>query len=964
MKLGIDIGSTTIKCLLLDDDKILYHNYVRHKCQINDKLYYLLNDIKDKFKLEEVDIAISGSATLNLANELNIDFIQEVYATKVASKHYLKDVDCIIELGGEDAKILFLSDGTEIRMNGTCAGGTGSFIDQMAELLNVDVEDMNDLAKKHTKTYNIASRCGVFAKSDIQPLINEGVSKADIAYSIFQAVVNQTIGGLAMGREIKGNVIYLGGPLTFNSELRNAFDKTLNLKGLCPEYSLNYVALGSALLANKTYKINDLCQKLIDIKTNKNFKSLNPLFNNQEEYDEFIRRHNKAHINIKNEKNIKEAYLGVDAGSTTLKLVLINNNDEIIYSSYQTNKGNTLNLFKDELIKIYQDNPNIKIKGSCVTGYGENLIKNAFNLDMGVVETMAHLKAAIKFKKDVDFIIDIGGQDIKCFKIKNGSLDNLFLNEACSSGCGSFYQTFAKALGYDVKTFAKMALFAKNPVDLGSRCTVFMNSLVKQAQKDGADINDISAGLVISVIKNALYKVIRTTNPSSLGKNIIAQGGTFYNDAVLRAFENELGINVIRPNIAGLMGAYGSALYAKENFKYSKIINLDELNNFNFKENIVTCGLCNNHCKLTVNIFNDKTKYISGNRCENPINQNTKHNNLNLYEYKRNYINKFKTIKAKRPKIGLPLALNMYEMYPFWHSFFTSLGFEVIISKSPTQSSFNESLNTIPSDTICFPAKLVHSAINSLVKEDVDYIFYPSMTYNIKEDHTSNSYNCPVVAYYPQVIKNNMYFKPILINDNISINNYREFRKHIYHILKNYFSDIKFHEIIKASNKAYEAYQKYHDDIRLEGQRIINESIKDNKQIIVLAGRPYHIDPLINHGIDKLLNSYDVSIISEDALDGDYNPDELKVLNQWSYHSRLYKAAHAIKDYDNMNLVQLVSFGCGVDAITSDEVREILEGHNKIYTQLKIDEITNLGAIKIRLRSLLTAINKEGANNE
>ena len=963
MRLGIDIGSTTIKCALLNDDnEVIYHTYERHYCLVSEKLKALLRDIQERFAVNEIKIAVSGSAAMGYSEKLGLDFYQEVYATRVAANTYLDNPDCIIELGGEDAKILFLTDGMEIRMNGTCAGGTGAFIDQMAQLLNVDVKDMNTLAKKATKRYTIASRCGVFAKSDIQPLINEGAKKEDLALSIYYAVCNQTIGGLAQGREIKGKVVYLGGPLTFNSELRKAFDNTLKLKGIFPEYSLNYVAMGAALLSSKECNIDELITKIQNSNNISTYNSLKPLFNNEDEYIEFKKRHNRETVKISNENNLKDVYLGVDAGSTTLKFVLINQNEDIVYSSYQSNKGNTLELLRNELINLYKNNPDIHIISSCVTGYGENMIRQAFRLDYGIVETMAHLKAALRFKEDVDFIIDIGGQDIKCFKIQNGSLDNLFLNEACSSGCGSFLETFAKALGYDVEEFAKLALFAKHPVDLGSRCTVFMNSSIKEAQKNGASVEDISAGLSISVIKNALYKVIRTTDKSSLGKHIIAQGGTFYNDAVLRAFEMELGMEVTRPNIAGLMGSYGAALYAKENARDTQIITLDEL--INFKNNIryVNCGLCENHCKLSINTFNSNDRYISGNRCERPVNNHKEFTNLNIYEFKREYLDSFKPSLNHKRQIGLPMALNMYEMYPFWFTFFDSLGFEVIKSDAPSTKSFSESLNTIPSDTVCFPAKLVHSAINSLLNKDVDYIFYPCMTYNIREKDTKNSYNCPVVAYYPEVIAANMPLgNTIMIYPHISILNKGQFRKHIYQALKPYFKDIHHRDIKKAADKAYLAYEEYRKAIREKGRELIAKAEIEDKEIIVLSGRPYHIDPLINHGIDKLINSYGACVISEDALSSDYDRSKLKVLNQWSYHSRLYAAAHAITSEEHMNMVQLVSFGCGVDAITTDEVREILEGHDKIYTQLKIDEISNLGAHKIRLRSLLSAI-EEGRN--
>ncbi len=965
MYLGIDIGSTTIKCALLNENKeLIYKSYERHNCQVNDAMVKLLTLIKEEFNLENIQMAISGSAGMGLAEAVNLPFIQEVYATRVAAKEYLDNPDCIIELGGEDAKILFLTDGVEVRMNGTCAGGTGAFIDQMAQLLNVDVSELNELSKNHEKLYTIASRCGVFAKSDIQPLINQGARKEDLACSIYHAVANQTISGLAQGRDIAGKVVYLGGPLSFNSELRKAFDESLNLEGIFPENSLYFVALGAALMAIKEKDVNiDHIIKLTKENTGAaNYHSLPPLFESEEEYAEFKKRHDKAKVNILNPEIIEgPVYLGIDAGSTTLKVVLINEKQEIVYSHYQSNLGNTLSLVLEDLKELYSKNPNMQIMSSCATGYGEDLIKAAFKVDMGVVETMAHFTAAKKFMPDVDFIIDIGGQDIKCFKIRNGSIDNLFLNEACSSGCGSFLQTFASALNYSIEDFAKLALFAKHPVDLGSRCTVFMNSSVKQAQKDGAGIEDISAGLSISVVKNALYKVIRAS-AQDLGKNIIVQGGTFYNDAVLRAFEMELNTAVVRPNIAGLMGAYGCALYAMENCDGpSTIINYEELCAFENSVRQVKCGLCNNHCLLTVHSFGNNSRFISGNRCDRPISNKHGSDDLNIYEYKRQLLKDLKPLEGKRGKIGLPMALNMYEMYPFWHRFFTDLGFEVITRFEANMQNFRKAQNSIPSDTICFPAKMVHAAIYSLLDEHVPYIFYPCMTYNIKEENTDNNYNCPVVAYYPEVIEANVkrLEETTFISPMIAINNRKVFVNKMYEALKPYFDDLKLPELIHAASGAYKAYDDHLNKIEEKGREIITRAELMDKEIIVLAGRPYHIDPLINHGIDKLLASYDVAIISEDAVECGFNKDRLEVLNQWSYHSRLYGAAHYIKDKEHMNLVQLVSFGCGIDAITTDEVREILEGHGKIYTQLKIDEITNLGAIKIRFRSLLTALKQK-----
>ncbi|MBE6114324.1 MAG: 2-hydroxyglutaryl-CoA dehydratase [Erysipelotrichaceae bacterium] len=966
MKLGIDIGSTTIKCALLNDSlELIYSSYERHKCHINEKLVEVLQTIQEKFQLTEVAIAISGSGAMGLQSSYDIPFVQEVYATRCAAKQYLQDVDCIIELGGEDAKILFLTNGVETRMNGTCAGGTGAFIDQMAQLLNVSAEEMNDLAKGHQRIYPIASRCGVFAKSDVQPLINQGALKEDLAMSIYYAVANQTIGGLAQGRDIEGRVVYLGGPLTFCSELRTAFDKSLQISGICPENSLYYVSMGTALLAEECKDLSSMIEKIKNNNENVSFRSLEPLFESEEEYQVFVERHRKSSIKVTNEEKLGEVALGIDVGSTTIKFVLINTNKEIVYSSYQTNQGNSIDPVKRELEKIYEQDPNVHIISACVTGYGEEMIKHAFMVDYGVVETMAHLKAAKEFMYDVDFIIDIGGQDMKCFKIRQGSIDNLFLNEACSSGCGSFLQTFANALNYDIAEFSKLGLFAKHPVNLGSRCTVFMNSSVKQAQKDGASIADISAGLSMSVVKNALYKVIRATDPKDLGKHVVVQGGTFYNDAVLRAFEKELGIEVVRPNIAGLMGAYGCALYALEQRKEkSTVLTLEQLQNFKVDARTINCQGCTNHCLLTINDFSDSRRYISGNRCSRPIKNKEENLDMNIYQYKLKLLDSYTSKEGKRGKIGIPMVLNMYELYPFWFTFFTELGFEVVCKRQTSLSAYNKTQNTIPSDTVCFPAKLVHGSIYALVEEGITTIFYPCMSYNIPEKDTQNCYNCPVVAYYPEVIKANM--KQVqditMINDFVGIHNRQELPTKLHQMLTKYYSDITFKEVTVALEKAFQTYEEHLTKIRNKGQEIIECAQRDGKEVILLAGRPYHIDPLINHGIDKYLSSSGVYVISEDCVQCDYDTTKLKVLNQWSYHSRLYQAAHFVKDKDNIHLIQLVSFGCGIDAITTDEVREIIEGSNDIYTQIKIDEITNLGTVKIRIRSLLEAIKQKGAS--
>ncbi len=963
MRIGLDIGSTTIKCVVLNDnDEIIYKSYERHFSQIIQKTIEILQVLKKKTYGEKVMLSLSGSAGMGFAEGCNIPFVQEVYATRISATKLNENVDAIIELGGEDAKILFLTNGLEVRMNGSCAGGTGAFIDQMATLLNIDHKTMNDYAKNAKKIYSIASRCGVFAKSDIQPLINQGALKEDISASIFYSVVNQTIAGLAQGRPITKNVLYLGGPLSFLSELRAAFDKTLNIQGQCPENSLYYVALGAAFCSNEVVDLDDAISKLKKFISVHQYQSIDPLFKDENEYKEFIARHEKNRVEtIGLENQSGDVYLGIDAGSTTIKLVIINKNGDILTSLYQSNSGNPIPIIRNFLEDFYTKYPNLTIKSSGVTGYGEDLIKHAFGIDYGIVETMAHYTAAKKFMPDVEFIIDIGGQDMKCFKIKNGAIDNIFLNEACSSGCGSFLQTFANALGYSIEDFASLGLKADRPVDLGSRCTVFMNSSVKQAQKDGASIENISAGLSISVVKNALYKVIRATSASELGKHIVVQGGTFLNNSVLRAFEKELNLEVIRPNIAGLMGAYGVALYAsKKEKETSNIINLEQIKKFKHEVKNVNCGLCSNNCTLTVNTFIEGKKFISGNRCERPITKKVNDATMNIYEYKRNYLRHYQGVRGHRGKIGLPLALNMYELLPFWHTFFTSLGFEVVVSPFSSRQLYLDGQTTIPSDTVCFPAKLVHGHIDYLVKQNLNYIFYPCMTYNIDEHIADNHYNCPVVAYYPEVIKGNVpQVKNItLISDYIGIHR-KEFPEKMTNILNKYFIDIKKSDVAKATKLAFAEYHKYLSDVKDEGEKIIQRARAEQKPIIILAGRPYHIDPEINHDIDKLLTSLKVAIISEDVISDRVKDLKVNVLNQWTYHSRLYAASKYSTTTPDMHLVQLVSFGCGVDAVTTDEVRSILEGSDRIYTQIKIDEIANLGAVKIRLRSLLAAVKEK-----
>ncbi len=970
-RIGLDIGSTTIKCVVIDENgKIIFSDYQRHFSKIAESTSKLLYTVAKAVNSDEMLMAISGSAGMGMANDLNIPFVQEVYATKVSVSRLLPETDTVIELGGEDAKILFLKGGLEVRMNGTCAGGTGAFIDQMASLMNITPDELNTLAKDHGKIYTIASRCGVFAKSDIQPLINQGAKKEDIAASIFYAVVNQTIAGLAQGREIDGNILYLGGPLTFFSELRSAFDKSLGTTGNIPENSLYFVALGAAM-SSAASKVNiaQLANDTEHYSSSGGYKSCEPLFSSEDEYKDFSERHEHDSDNITGISSPKERmFLGIDAGSTTVKAVICDEDGNILRTSYLSNNGNAVQMIKEFLEEMYKEFPDINIVSSAVTGYGEDIIKSAFGIDYGIVETIAHYTAAKKFRPDVDFIIDIGGQDIKCFKIHNGAIDNIFLNEACSSGCGSFLQTFAAALGYSIAEFSKLGLLAENPVDLGSRCTVFMNSSVKQAQKDGATVENISAGLSISVVKNAIYKVIRCTDPSLLGKNIVVQGGTFLNDAVLRAFEKEIGRDVIRPQIAGLMGAYGAALYAiskakKHPTRTTKLINSDGLNSFSHSVQAIVCKGCSNHCRLTVNTFGDGHKFIAGNRCEKPLKLPQAAEKFNLFKYKTELLNKYRLNERLdgRPTIGLPMALNMYELLPFWYTFFKTLGFNVVVSPASTRKLYTSGQHTIPSDTACYPAKLVHGHIEALINENVDAIFYPNMSYNIDEGLGDNHFNCPVVAYYPEVIKANIKAlkKTKFICDFVGLNNRKHLPLRLGEILENHFGKFSKAELKKAADAAYCEYERHMNDVKNKGAEFLGIAKEKMMPVIVLAGRPYHVDPEINHGIDDLICNLGAVVVTEDSVSHNINHFRTTVLNQWTYHSRLYAAAKYVAEQTdcNMNLVQLVSFGCGVDAVTTDETRSIIESGGKIYTQIKIDEITNTGAVKIRLRSLMAVIN-------
>lgn len=974
MVVALDVGSTTIKCVVLNEnEEIVFSHYRRHLSQITSQSASLLRKIDGEIlKGEPARLMISGSAGMGMADRCSLPFIQEVYATRIAAKKLIKECDVIIELGGEDAKILYLTHGMEVRMNGSCAGGTGAFIDQMASLLHLSVEELNQLANQAEKTYTVASRCGVFAKSDIQPLLNQGARKSDIAASILQAVVNQTIGGLAQGRAIKGNVVYLGGPLTFLDQLRKAFDDTLEIQGFCPANSLYYVALGAAFCATSEVDFSTAIEHLENYTTEESVASMPPLFKDQKEYTDFLERHQRATVkSVPLKRGEKEVYLGIDAGSTTVKSVLINCQGEIIESTYEGNSGNPVPIIKEVLASIYTKYPDIIIRGSAVTGYGEQIIKEAFNIDEGLVETVAHFTAAKHFMEDVEFVIDIGGQDIKCFQIHKGTIDNIYLNEACSSGCGSFLQTFAQALGYSTEEFARLGLFARRPVDLGSRCTVFMNSAVKQAQKEGSPVEDISAGLSISVVKNALYKVIRAVTVESLGQNIVVQGGTFHNDAVLRAFEKELGTNVVRPTIAGLMGAYGAALYAKRGApQHSAIITAAELENFEHKVRVATCRLCTNLCHLTINTFNHNKRYISGNRCERPITKTKSDDSLNIYQWKLKRIESLNCFlsphnDANRDAIGIPLTLNMYELIYFWKAFFETLGERIVISPLSNRQLYLSGQATIPSDTVCFPAKLAHGHIQALIDGGVKQIFYPCMTYNLDENLGENHFNCPVVAYYPEVLAANMeaLSRVEFINFHVGLHRKGDFPKIVARKLEPYLGKLDLKSVKRAVQNGYAAQEEYLQATQRAGEAILKKARQENKRTIVLAGRPYHADPGVSHGIDKLISSFDVAVLSEDALFHRVTKFPVKVLNQWTYHARLYAAAKAIAHEDDIHLVQLVSFGCGVDAITSDETRDILEEQGKMYTQLKIDEITNLGAVRIRLRSLLSAIEQKEAHN-
>ncbi len=951
----------------------------------------MLSELAEKYPNNTFTLALTGSGAMSAAKFLGVNFIQEVVSCKRAVEKYIPQTDVVIELGGEDAKIIYFDKSIEQRMNGTCAGGTGAFIDQMASLLNTDTSGLNEYAKDYKTIYPIASRCGVFAKTDIQPLINEGAAKEDIAASIFQAVVNQTISGLACGRPIRGKVAFLGGPLTYLSELRKRFIETLNLKDdeiIVPENAHLLVAKGAALdsLSEEPITVKDLKEKIELLKNSSDntTQPIDPLFENEQQYNEFRKRHQKDKVEKHELKNYQgDCFIGIDAGSTTTKLVLIDRNGSLLYSLYGSNEGNPLNSVIKMLKQLYNDLPEkADIRYSGVTGYGEKLIQTALNIDLGEIETIAHFTAAKKFEPNVTSIVDIGGQDMKYIRLKNGAIDSIMLNEACSSGCGSFIETFSKSLGLEIKDFVNQALHSKRPVDLGSRCTVFMNSKIKQAQKEGYTVGDISSGLSYSVIKNALQKVMKIRDVETLGNKIVVQGGTFYNDAVLRAFEKIVGKNVIRPDIAGLMGAYGMALIAKEQFEtnmdmeyHSTITKLEDLDKLDIKITHTRCNGCENHCKLTINTFSNGKRYISGNRCEKGagvVTNNQKLPNLVKYKYERLFsYTPLSEKEATRGTIGIPRVLNMYEDYPFWFTFLTNLGFRVIISEKSTRKTYEKGIESMPSESVCYPAKLSHGHIESLIEQGIKTIFYPCIPYSRKEyEKADNHYNCPIVISYSEVLKNNV---ENLKRDDIKfLNPFLPFdtQNLVKKILElDEFKEYKFtkKELTIAAEKAEAEYQKFKDDIRKKGTETVKYLEEHNLKGIVLAGRPYHIDPEINHGIDTLITSLGLAVLTEDSVsDKTEVKRPLRVVDQWVFHARLYAAADFVGKHDNLELIQLNSFGCGVDAVTTDQIEEILVSFGKMYTLIKIDEVNNLGAVKIRVRSLLASMNKrlKGKEND
>ena len=976
---GIDIGSTTVKLVLLDENgKILFGQYRRHCAHTQQTLKELLAEAREQVGSCLLQVKITGSGSINLGKAMGIGFVQEVVAVASALQAVAPQTDVAIELGGEDAKIIYFRGGLEERMNGVCAGGTGSFIDQMASLLQTDAAGLNAQAEHYQEIYPIAARCGVFAKTDIQPLINEGATTADLAASIFQAVVNQTISGLACGKPIRGCVAFLGGPLHFLPELKKAFIRTLKLTPettVDPENSHLFAAMGAALESGDAEAVSmdgliDRLDKGVEMAFE--LKRLDPLFATREDHQAFCARHSKAVVRRESLSGYRgDCFLGIDAGSTTTKVALIGSDGQLLFSYYANNQGNPIRTAMDAMARLRDELPEgAHIARSCSTGYGESLLKSAFCLDEGEVETIAHCTAAAFFDPEVDCVLDIGGQDMKCVKLKNGSVDTILLNEACSSGCGSFIENFANSLGYSAEGFAKEALFAKNPIDLGTRCTVFMNSNVKQAQKEGATVQDISAGLAYSVIKNALYKVIKLADPADLGRHIVVQGGTFYNQAVLRAFEKIAGVEATCPDISGIMGAFGAALVARERYhgQESTTLPLNDILNLTYTTSTTRCGGCSNRCMLTINKFPGGRRHVTGNRCEKGLGgAGTGRKGPNVMAYKLKRMFDYPPLEnPTRGVIGIPRVLNMYENYPFWATFFRELGFRVVLSPKSNRKIYELGMESIPSESECYPAKLSHGHVQWLINEGIKTIFHPCVFYEHQETPgAQNHYNCPIVVSYPENLKNNVeavadgevrYIRPFLAftSEKIAADRLAALCKEEWGI------DGK--EVRAAVHKAWEEQQRAKADVRAEGQKALQWMAENHARGIVLAGRPYHIDPEINHGIPEMIASYDLAVLTEDSLPIDFTPERpLRVNDQWVYHSRLYSAAEFVRNREDLELIQLNSFGCGLDAVTTDQVCEILEGSNKLYTVLKIDEVNNLGAARIRIRSLLAAMNQRQA---
>ena len=981
--LGIDIGSTTVKIAILDEnDTLVFSDYERHFANIQETLADLLQKAENQLGELTLCPVITGSGGLTLANHLEVPFVQEVIAVSTSLQKLAPKTDVAIELGGEDAKIIYFENGNvEQRMNGICAGGTGSFIDQMASLLQTDAPGLNEYAKHYKALYPIAARCGVFAKTDIQPLINDGATKEDLSASIFQAVVNQTISGLACGKPIRGHVAFLGGPLHFLSELKTAFIRTLKLDDehiIAPDNSHLFAAIGSALNAKQdvTVSLIELKERMrTTIKLDFEVERMEPLFATEDDYQAFHDRQSAYKVKTGDLSTYKgKCFLGIDAGSTTTKTALVGEDGTLLYSFYSNNNGNPLKTTIGSIKEIYELLPeDAEIAFSCSTGYGEALIKAALLLDEGEVETVSHYYAAAFFDPEVDCILDIGGQDMKCIKIRNQTVDSVQLNEACSSGCGSFIETFAKSLNYTVQDFAKAALFAKHPIDLGTRCTVFMNSKVKQAQKEGAEVSDISAGLAYSVIKNALYKVIKVSDASELGKHIVVQGGTFYNDAVLRSFEKIANCQAIRPDIAGIMGAFGAALIARERYQEGEktsMLSIDQINSLQYTTSMANCRGCTNNCRLTINKFSGGRKYISGNRCERGLGKEKNKDHIpNLFDYKYKRIFSYEPLsadKASRGQVGIPRVLNMFENYPFWYTFFTELKYQVVLSPTSTRKIYELGIESIPSESECYPAKLAHGHVTWLIRNGVKFIFYPCIPYERNEfPDAVNHYNCPIVTSYAENIKNNV---DELNDPSITFRNpFLAFTSEeiLTNRLVEEFPDIPAAEVKAAAHKAWEELAAVHTDIQKKGEETLQYLKETGRRGIVLAGRPYHIDPEIHHGIPDMINSYGIAVFTEDSVAHlGHLERPIRVNDQWMYHSRLYSAANFVKTREDLDLIQLNSFGCGLDAVTTDEVYEILDGSDKIYTCLKIDEVNNLGAARIRIRSLIAAIRAKQAQNK